>query len=66
MTKDDLVSEEDDSEEDHETQESITLSGQLVQLEDGSIAIDWESGNGNAFWISSLVSDLNSKLRLLA
>lgn len=40
VTKDDLA-EEDDSDEDHETIEEITLTGQLVQLADGRIAIDW-------------------------
>lgn len=65
VTKDDLA-EEDESDEDHETIEEITLTGQLVQLADGRIAIDWENGKGNSFWISSFVSHLNSHLRLLA
>lgn len=58
------VNNEDDNEE--EEIKELTITGQLVRLEGGRVGIDWEKNNGNSYWLSCVLTEINSQVQILS
>jgi hypothetical protein len=45
--------------------EELSISGRLVQVGEGRITVEWEKGNGNSFWLTSLICALDAEIKVL-